>query len=367
MKFTREQHIKVPLLYKYIFFQFIPIFLGAVVFFALVVMLVDLMMNLWQYTSESIPSSKIAHVELLYIPKTLFYSIPISILFASSYTLSVLYSRNELMAVFASGVSLFKFTLPLLIFSFILSFGLFFFDDNVVVPYYAQKVALQNLLLGREKSLNSSRIVVISDRGNIVYKADYYDDVSKRLTNLFVILRNDDKTLNAIIRAESAVWLDEQWLLTNGIEYVMNNNSLIPSPVKSKLTALLVEPPETFRNNKVSVEEVTASQARDYSAQLQRTGLPSAESRSVYYKKYSFPFIVFIVVFLSIGLSGRTQKNVLISSLVFTVAAAVLFYVMQMVTMLFAKFGSLSPFSGAWIPVIFFVIVSILFVRSART
>jgi lipopolysaccharide export system permease protein len=52
---------------------------------------------------------------------------------------------------------------------------------------------------------------------------------------------------------------------------------------------------------------------------------------------------------------------------VFTVTAAVLFYVTQMVTMLFAKFGALSPFSGAWIPVIFFIGLSAILVATAKT
>jgi lipopolysaccharide export system permease protein len=87
----------------------------------------------------------------------------------------------------------------------------------------------------------------------------------------------------------------------------------------------------------------------------------------VYYKKFAFPFIVFIVAFLSVGLSGRTRKNVLVSSLIFSVSAAVLFYITQMVTMLMAKFGALPPFHGAWIPVIVFTGLSVFFVRSART
>jgi lipopolysaccharide export system permease protein len=362
------------ILLQYLLAQFLPVFLGSLVFFAFVVMLIDLMMNLWQYISESVPAASIALVELYYMPKCLYYSIPLSILFGSAYTLSVLYARNELLAVFASGIPLFVFTLPLLIFSFLLSFAFFYFDDNLVVPYYAKKVEFQNTLLGREQSLNSSRIVVISDQGNTVYKADYYDDAAKRLTNLLVVVRNEDKTLRAIIQADSAVWSEGRWALNNGYQYLMEARGpggreiyLTPSAPEEDLLSLLVEQPETFQNNALSVEEVTASQARVYIAHLQRTGLPTAEARSQYYKKYAFPFVVFIVVFLSIGLTGRTRKNVLVMSLVFSITAAVLFYVTQMITMLLARFGAMDPLPGAWAPVIMFVILSILLVRGAKT
>jgi lipopolysaccharide export system permease protein len=365
-------------LLKYIFSLFMPRFFGAAAFFSFVIVFVDLMMNLWQYISASAPMASVAAVEFLCLPKAVFYSVPIAILFASSHTLSVLYARNELLAVFASGVPLFTFALPMLLFSFVCTFALFFFDDNIVVPYYAQKVELQNTLLGRQKSLNSSRIVVISDRGNIVYKADLYDDVLKRLSNLFVIIRNEDKTLRAIVRAESAQWVPDlayedspdsegAWVLNDSKQYTMQDSSLVPENPAGEILRLFTEPPETFRNNTVSVETVNAREAKEYIAQLQRTGLPSSEARSVYYKKFSFPFVVFIVVFLAIGLSGRTRKNVLVMSLVFTLIASMLFYVTQMMTMLLAKFGLLSPFSGAWIPVIVFIIASIVLVKSAKT
>ena len=98
-----------------------------------------------------------------------------------------------------------------------------------------------------------------------------------------------------------------------------------------------------------------------------RVGLPYAEPLSVYYKKFAFPFIMFIVVFLSVGLSGKTRKNVMLISLASCISAAVLYYVFQMVTMLMAKFGVLSPFMGAWLPVFLFVVLSVVLLKYART
>ena len=123
----------------------------------------------------------------------------------------------------------------------------------------------------------------------------------------------------------------------------------------------------TFQNNNQSVEELNVENARIYIQHLEKAGLPSGEAKSVYYKKYAFPCVVFIVVFLAIGLSGKTRKNVLLVSLALSICAVVLFYVMQMVTMLMAKFGTIPPLFGAWFPVVFFVFLSIVLLRFART
>ena len=100
---------------------------------------------------------------------------------------------------------------------------------------------------------------------------------------------------------------------------------------------------------------------------MRRAGLPYAEALSVYYKKFAFPFILFIVVFLSVGLSGKTRKNVMLMSLASCITGAVLFYVTQMVTMLLAKFEYIPPFMGAWFPVFLFVVISLVLLRFART
>lgn len=356
-------------LVTYLFKKFIPVFLGAVFFFSMVLIFVDLLMNLWQFIQNEVPVQDVGKLMLLYIPKTVWYSVPLAILFASSFTLSNLYAGNELEALFACGVSLFRFTLPMLIFSFVMSFGLFVFENKLVVPTYARKVAFQDELLGTEKSLNNDKIVIMSEHGKVIYKANEYLDKYKKIYDLTVVFRDENKELKSIVFSGSATWNDEDnhWILNNARQYDKTGRGLEKVEPSSELLAQINEPYETFRNNTVTVEEVTADEAKVYIDHLKRAGLPYGEELSVYYKKFSFPFIVFIVVFLSIGLTGKTKKNVLLMSLASSISAAVLFYVTQMVTMLLAKFGYITPFAGAWFPVILFTLLSILLLKFART
>lgn len=354
---------------EYLFRKVIPLFVGAIVFFSLVLVMVDLMMNLWNFISNGVSGAKVFRIMALYVPKTIWYATPIAILFAVSYTLSDLYANNELIAIFASGISLFKFTCPLLFFAFFLSFAMFFFDDKVVVPTYAKKTAEQEEVLQKEKSLNNDKIVVLSENGNLVYKAEFYNDEEKRLTGVYIVLRNDDKSLSSVIRADSARWDGEKWNLLNAIQYKADDDGemIKAGRVDSEISLRLTEAPETFQNNVVSVETVDSKTAKIYIEHLLKAGLPASEQLSLYYKKFSFPFIVFIVVFLSIGLSGKTRKNVMLISLASCISASVLFYVTQMITMLLAKFEYISPFAGAWFPVFMFIIIAAVVMRYART
>lgn len=354
-------------LIKYLLGNFFRVFFISLFFFVLIFCLTDLLLNIWNYISKGVSPVQIGKILLLYVPKTIWYSVPIAVLFATVYVLSNMYANNELLAVFASGVSLLRFTLPLLAISVIMSFGLFYFEDHMVAGTYAQKVSLQEKVLKKSQSLNKERILVISNNGKVIYKADYYDDELKRLFSLLILFRDQERHVDEIVYCDSALWTEDRWVLNNEICYLLKDGSYELGQLTSEKQDMLMESPSTFQNNSQSVEELDVENSRLYIQHLEKAGLPSGEARSLYYKKYAFPCIVFIVVFLAIGLSGKTRKNVLLVSLALSICAVVLFYVMQMVTMLMAKFGTIPPLFGAWFPVVFFIFLSILLLRYART
>ena len=354
-------------LVRYLCTRFLRVFVVALLFFTMVLVLVDLFMNLWRFIAQNVPASQIFTIMGLYIPKAVSFGLPLAVLFSVSYTLSELYAKNELTVVFASGIPLINFTFPLLVLSIGLTFASFYFEDRIVVPTYHKKESLQKEVLHEVVSKNTDNVVIITDSGNTVYKANYYDDTRKALYGLYVVHRLSDKQVAYIIHAQSAVWQKDDgiWKLYDYVVYEILEKKLV---IKSKFDNLkLDEPPETFQKNIVSVEEVSVEDAQQYIAYLRRAGLPYSEALSQYYKKFSFPFIIFIVVFLSIGLSGKTQKNVLLMSLLSCIGAAVSYYVAQMVTMLLAQFEYISPVMGAWFPVIVYTIISIVLLRYTRT
>ena len=131
----------------YMLRRFFVVFLASVFFFTLVLLLTDLLMNIWGYISNEAEPALVARILLYYVPKSLWYSVPISVLFAIAYMLSDFYAKNELLALFASGISLFRFTFPLVIIGIVMSVAMFFLDDRLVTKTYAEKVRLQEQAL----------------------------------------------------------------------------------------------------------------------------------------------------------------------------------------------------------------------------
>lgn len=356
----------MKLLQRYLLHQFLPVCIVALLFFILMLELGDLFANLWKYLQNDVAPLDVLRIMWFYIPKCISFSMPLAVLFASSYIIGNMYARNELTSIFASGFPLHFLVLPLLILGFILSVSMFFYEDRIVINSVIKKNALTKILLKQEDSLSNTNIVVLSNNGELIYIADYYQDTDKKLYSFLGLVRDTDGNLMSIIQAPVAKWNQNHWDLEDYITYLLDDPSRV-IVTTSSIPVVFDESPETFRKNITSVDELAASDAKIYINGLKKAGLPYAEHLSNYYKRFSFPFTIFIVLFFSISLGGRFKKNIMLMSLLLSLSIAVLFYVTQMVTMLFAKWEYVSPFVGAWFPIFIFFIASSLILKFART
>lgn len=356
----------MKLLQRYLLQQFIPVCFVALLFFVLLLELGDLFANLWKYLANEVSIKDIFMVMVLYAPKCVSNSMPMAVLFSSAYIMGNMYARNELTSIFASGYPLYKLIIPLLILGLFLSFMMFFFEDRIVITSLAKKNALTRILLNQDQSLSNTNIVVLSEDKTMIYLADYYQDNEQRLFSLMVIVRDQKGSLQTILQTASARWQTTQWVVDSPTLYIIEPGNTVRMQT-DMIPLNLTEPPETFRRNTTSVEELSASDAKNYLAFVRRSGLPYAEELSNYYKRFSYPFTIFIVLFFSIALGGRFKKNVMLMSLLLSLSIAVLYYVLQMLTMLLSKWEYISPLAGAWFPVVLFIGGSLVIIRYART
>lgn len=354
------------ILQRYLIRHFVPVCLVAMLFFILLLQLADLFGNLWKYLANDVPAASVLKVMLLYIPKCISFSMPMAVLFASSYTMGNLYARNELTSIFAAGYPLYRLVIPLITIGFLLSICMFFFEDRVVIHSLASRNALNRVLIDPDQSFSNTNLVVKSEDDSVIYFADYYQDTEKKLFNVFIVQRAPDGSLENVIQSHDAYWRDGHWNMEKVDRYYFDSSrSLVMDNTIGDI--VLDEPPETFRRNVTSVDELSSAQAKEYINFMRRAGLPHTEQLSNYYKRFSFPFTIFIVLFFSISLGGRFKKNILLMSLLLSLSIAVSFYVTQMVTMILAKWEYISPLAGAWLPVLIFTAGSIVILRYART
>jgi len=351
---------------KYLFRQFFPIFLVAVSLFVFIVLLIDLFSNLFRYLSNEVPLTTILQISLLFIPKSISYAMPISLLFAAAYTLGDLYAKNELTSVFSSGIPISRFGMSLLIVGFIASVFSFFLDDVIVIPTLKMKNDLSRRALQQFVSESNSDIVIKTGKGRLIYAVDYFDYDNLVLNGVSIIEMSKDGEFISQIRATSAKWNESYWEFRNALIYKYDENRILRvSPLVPDDS--YNEHPDIFKRGSVNVEELTARDAGLLVKDLRAAGLPYYKAQTNFFHRYSFAVTSFIVMILSISMCGRFRKNILLMSLFSSLAVAVIYYIAEMLSMMMAGLNYIHPFVGAWFPVVLFIVIGALLLRSAKT
>jgi len=357
--------MKIMILDRYLVRQFFPIFVVASAMFMLLLSLIDLFANLVRYLNYEVPFSQIMKISLFFLPKSFSYALPISLLFASAYTLGDLYARNELTSVFSSGIPFWRFSMPLVFIGVFASIFSFFFDDSIVISTMRVKNGLARHFLHQQAAESNSDIVIKARNGQIIYSVDYYDHTAKILNGISIVEQDSRGEFISLIRSQRATWTGEYWDMINPIIYYWDDGML-----RSRIlppTDIYNDQPDTFMRHAVKAEELPVKEERLLVQDLKATGLPFVEAQADLFHRYSFASTSLIVMILSISMGGRFRKNILLMSLLASLSVAVVFYVMEMITMMMAKLGYIPTVIGAWFPVVVFIAIGLWLVRGAKT
>lgn len=360
----------MKLLHRMILLFFLQVLFFAILFFILIILMVDLFANLWRYLQNGAEILSIMKSVYLYLPQAAHFALPPALLFAVSFVLGTYQAQKELIAVFASGFSLLRFAIPVLLISSLLSVASFFFFEELVIPCSQEKRILTDQLIGRTSGNSNTNIIIRGDE-NTFYKADYYNSSNDTLTRLSIILRDNDNKITGRMESKWAEFAAEKgyWIL-HEVRIFDFTASDVPDETYHKRyeDPLISEPPESFKKEVRDIDELPLPEARRWLRTLERTGNPHhREALTKYHERFSFSLTPLIVTMLALSISGYYQKNILLMSLLSSLIISVIYYVLQMVLVLLAGQGFLPPLSGAWTSVLIFLFLAVFLISRART
>ncbi|MDR2510468.1 MAG: LptF/LptG family permease [Spirochaetaceae bacterium] len=358
---------------RYLVKHFMPVLTIALSMFVVLVLLIDLFGNLVNYLNHDASFKQIMQVSYYFIPKSVSYALPISLLFAVAYTLGELYARNELTSIISAGIPYWRFGVSLMIIGLSFSVVSFFFEDMLVIPTLREKNQLSRDLKQQATPENSATIGIRTQDGSRLYLVDYYDYYNLTLNGVFIVERGENNEISHMVRSQVATWNGAHWVLNNAVIYQWED-AIIGGEQKQVYkiknlgeTDAYDDSPELFRRSAVDPADLSAKDAKFLVEDLKTVGMPYIAALADYYHRFSFPATSFIVVVLSISMGGRFRKNILLMSLLTSLIVSVVYYVMDMVMMMMARLGYIPPIMGAWFPVVFFMVFGAILVKNSKT
>ncbi len=335
-------------------------------FFILLLELLDLFANLWQYIDNHIALDSVLAIIVLYAPKCFSYVLPVALLFSVSFTLGTLYANNELIAVLGSGMSFFSLILPLVLAGFLLSGFVFVFEEKVVLPTAQQKDLLQRELLRKPTNAGDNTEIGFIDRENdVLLKVDAFVPQDNSISGVFIFSR----ALSRVVYADRGSWDGQSWVLLNAWVYEENptRTQRISRRIPQYRAEEIRQTPDKFKMKTRKIEEMELEQASAWISEMEASGISTQTLQTGFFNKFSYALRVFMVTFLAASIGNIFRKNILLMCLLSSLVISVVFFVFQLVTDAMAKNGFLPPFIGAFLPVFVFMIVGALLIVRTRT
>ncbi len=207
---------------KRLHFYIIKRFIGPLIVTLLISLFVLLMQFLWVYLDDLVGKG----LELNVIAEFLIYTLamlmpmalPLSMLLASIMTFGDLGENNELLAMKAAGISLFRIMKPAIILSILVSIGAFYFSNRVIPVSYKKLVALMSSIRQMRPEIVVKEGVFSNDIDNFSIKVGRKSRDGKMLYDIMIYDHRYDQGNETVTVADSGtmkITADKRFMILN--------------------------------------------------------------------------------------------------------------------------------------------------------
>jgi LPS export ABC transporter permease LptF/LPS export ABC transporter permease LptG len=292
----------------------------------------------------------------LYLACYLFYQLaPLAALVAVLVTLGVMTKNNELVAFKASGLSLYRIALPLLLGGIFLAASLLVLDDTYL-PYANQRQdALRNQIKGRPaQTYYQPNRQWIFGEGAKIYNYELFDPDRELFGGLNVFEVNPATfEIRRRIYAARAHWDAQEgvWILESGWIRDFDHGQLTAyNPFLANALKELNEPPSYFNREVRQSYQMTWWELQRYIGDLRQAGFDVARLSVQLQKKISFPLVAPIIILLAIPFSILVGTRGAVGGLALGVGIAIVYWAASALTEAMGAVGQLPPLLAAWAP-----------------
>ncbi|MGB2626666.1 MAG: LPS export ABC transporter permease LptF [Candidatus Acidiferrum sp.] len=299
------------------------------------------------------------------MPYLLYQLTPLGALVAVLVTFGVMSKNNEIIAFKASGISLYRLTVPVLLAGALLA-GSLFILDSTYLPYANQRQdALRNQIKGKPPQTYTRPQRWIFGENSKIYNYDLFDSTQNLFGGLTVIeLDPTTFEMRRRIFATRARWLlaEKTWVLESGWLREFNGGQVTRyAPFSVTTLPELVEAPSYFNREVIQAIQMNLFDLDRYIEGLQRAGFEVSPLRVQWHKKLAYPLIAPISMLLAIPFALLVGNRGAVSGIAMGVGIGIGYWAISALFEAMGGIGQLPPMLAGWSPDIIFFFFGLYF------
>jgi LPS export ABC transporter permease LptG len=277
---------------------------------------------------------------LAYLTPSMLYSIsPLAVLIAVLVTFGVLNRNSEIIAMKATGISLYRLVIPIVSISAILAVSLFLFDEFYLPQANRRQEALRGTIKGRppQTFLHPEQKWIFGQQepgepGRIFYY-QFFDPDRDEFANLSVF-EFDPHTfaLSRRVFAARVFWNPDKdsWQFQNGWERELSgaNVTQYREFINTNFPEIREEP-GYFKKESLQSQEMNFGQLDNYIRDLRQSGFDTMRLRVALWHKLAYPLVAIVMAVLAIPFALSMGRRGSLTGIAVAIAVALAYWVID--------------------------------------
>jgi LPS export ABC transporter permease LptG/LPS export ABC transporter permease LptF len=348
----------------YVLREFLKIFAMVLVSFVGIFLVFTFFELLGDIIRNRTPLVTVGEYLINLTPSMLYTSTPLGVLVAVLVTFGVLTRTNELTAMKATGISLYRVMVPVLVVSALLAVALFLFDESYLPTANRRQEALRSVIKGRpaQTFLRPDRKWIFGRQdpgkpGRIFYY-QFFDPTQDRFANLTVFEFDPENfSLSRRIFASSVHWEPQlqQWVFEHGWERRFDGEKLSSfSQFNVESYPEIVESPLYFKKEALQSQEMTFGELKRYIRDLGQSGFDTKQLSVQLNLKVAYPIVTLVMAVLAIPFALSMGKRGSLTGIAAAIGVAITYWVIQSTFQQLGNVNLLPTLLAAWSPDLLF-------------
>ena len=354
---------------QYIFKKFISTLFIILIAFTIIFIIVNVIDFLDKFIEKNLSSKEILLYYLYTIPLFINIAFPMSILIATIFTIGSLQKNNEITAIKASGISIRRIGLPIIISGIIFCFISFFFENIIVVKSIQKRFSIEKKLRPHDpkyiKNRKTDIFYHLGDSFLEIEKFYYKSDTGSNIS----LQRYDGSDLIYRIDARKMIWQPEtnNWKLINGSIREWEGNKFNFTTFKTDTINISDINPSIIKKDFVAPEEMDYWELSSLILKFKKNGIDA--TRWIVNKNYktAFACVPLIMVIFGIALSIQKPRGNNAIGIGLSIIVIFMYYVLITFGKTLGYNGVISPFLSVWFVNLLFLSFGIFTFLKAKT
>lgn len=287
---------------------------------------------------------------------------PLSMLLAVLVTFGLMTRSNEITAIKATGISIYRIIVPVLLASALLAGGLFVFDQLYLPKANKRQDELRNLIKGRPaQTYQLPDRKWIKGQQNTIYYYKFFDADRNEFGDL-TIFKYDPVNFGLAQRiyANRVRWSPslQKWVCEQGWKRDFRGPAIKDyRPYDVSTFSALNEPPPYFKKEVKQFTEMNYEELKRYIGDLQQRGFDVVRLRVQLEKKFAYPLITLVMAVLAVPFALSAGRRGAVAGIAIAVSIAVIYWTISGLSESMGNVSQLPPGLAAWAPDMFFGLV----------